>query len=511
MKNYKLKNIIILSLISALFIFIGVTQYNSFKKNITEANDQLLAGYKQQLQTIIYTYKINSDTFFNEKINCDDVLEIMYKVQSASIEEQEVLREQLHEIMIESYNEQIVAGYRQLHFHLIDNTSFLRMHRPSKYGDDLTEVRETVRLVNANLEYVEGFEEGKIFNGYRYVFPLIYNDIHVGSVEFSISYQSVALLFRELFDETSTFIIKREIVEDSVFESELSNYILSDLSFDYYYDKEVYDYYESSVLEEEREIIDSVNNKILENYKENIKNEEDFYIIDIENNRLVFFLSIRNIKDEHVAYEVFYNSNFSSVYNVNDIGEKLVYTVILWLLSMAYVVQLYKSRNKFINLTKTDKLTNCYNRHAVDEIFTREVELFRRYKKEFSMIMFDIDHFKKVNDEFGHFSGDIVLKGITQVVKDNIRTNDCLIRWGGEEFIILLPQSNLEDATICSEKIRKEIESNRFIEGYEKIITISLGVTVFNKFDTFDEVIIRLDRNLYKAKENGRNNVVSTV
>ncbi|MDQ7787258.1 MAG: PAS domain S-box protein [Thermodesulfovibrionales bacterium] len=151
----------------------------------------------------------------------------------------------------------------------------------------------------------------------------------------------------------------------------------------------------------------------------------------------------------------------------------------------------------------TDMLTQAFNRTKFDEIIKREIERVKRYAHPLSMIMFDIDYFKHVNDQHGHTVGDYILKTLTRVVKENLREIDALVRWGGEEFTIIAPETKLELAKILAERIRVAVEHYPFeIVGR---ITISLGVTQFRKQDTEDTFITRTDDALYTAKRRGRN------
>lgn len=150
-----------------------------------------------------------------------------------------------------------------------------------------------------------------------------------------------------------------------------------------------------------------------------------------------------------------------------------------------------------------DYLTGVFNRRYFYEFLNHEVLRAIRKKHTFSLVLFDIDFFKKVNDEFGHSYGDIVLKTLTQVVQGYIRKSDVLARIGGEEFIILLPDTNLEKAYLLSEKIRQAVADYVFPE--ERHITISLGVAEYKEGELPETTISRTDRGLYKAKNNGRN------
>lgn len=152
-----------------------------------------------------------------------------------------------------------------------------------------------------------------------------------------------------------------------------------------------------------------------------------------------------------------------------------------------------------------DKLTGIYNRHKFEELFELESERSRRFGEPLSLILIDIDHFKSVNDTYGHDIGDEVLKGLSLVVQTNIRKIDIFARWGGEEFLVLSPNSNIESIQVLAEKLRKEVEEAKFPEVGK--ITVSLGISVFDAKESFSALFKRADEGLYYAKEHGRNQV----
>jgi diguanylate cyclase (GGDEF)-like protein/PAS domain S-box-containing protein len=160
-------------------------------------------------------------------------------------------------------------------------------------------------------------------------------------------------------------------------------------------------------------------------------------------------------------------------------------------------------------LATTDRLTQVFNRTKFHEVIKKELERAKRYSHSLSMIMFDIDHFKKVNDTYGHTVGDYVLQTLTQIVKENLREIDYLVRWGGEEFIIIAPETDIEKAEVLAERIRNGTEN--YIFDQVGAITISLGVAQLKKDDTEDTFIKRVDDAMYLAKQRGRNRVEVSV
>ena len=160
-----------------------------------------------------------------------------------------------------------------------------------------------------------------------------------------------------------------------------------------------------------------------------------------------------------------------------------------------------------------DDLTNIHNRRHFTVTLARELAYVTRRGSVSSVILFDIDHFKHVNDTYGHREGDRVLIGVANTVGTYIRQDDMLARWGGEEFAVLLRNMDLEKALCAAERIREKVENMRVdADGRSIQITVSLGVTEIREDSntTVDAVIKEADERLYRAKNDGRNRTVAT-
>lgn len=179
-----------------------------------------------------------------------------------------------------------------------------------------------------------------------------------------------------------------------------------------------------------------------------------------------------------------------------DSGEKLVETFIDISERKYLEEELYR-------LSITDPLTGAYNRRYFLEMLEREIERKQRTGHSFALIMLDLDHFKSINDRFGHAAGDRVLKSLVTAFKERLRKTDCLARWGGEEFVILLPDTTAAGAASLAEELRHRL-SQMEIPGVGHV-TASFGVTGYCSGDTVETIIQRVDSMLYRAKENGRN------
>ncbi len=161
--------------------------------------------------------------------------------------------------------------------------------------------------------------------------------------------------------------------------------------------------------------------------------------------------------------------------------------------------------NELKHLATKDALTGVYNRYKINLKLEEEYKRAKRYKEIFSLVMFDIDHFKKVNDTFGHDAGDYVLQELCRIIMQNIRDTDSFGRWGGEEFMLLAPNTSKDEAFALADKIRTSVEEHPF-EIVQKI-TISIGVSEFQENDTVTTILKRVDEALYISKGSGRNKV----
>ena len=159
--------------------------------------------------------------------------------------------------------------------------------------------------------------------------------------------------------------------------------------------------------------------------------------------------------------------------------------------------------------SKEDFLTKLYNKRALDELLSIKEGEFERYQHNYTIIMLDIDHFKAVNDNFGHDAGDAVLAAFAKILKKEARTVDIIGRFGGEEFMAILSETDARGGVIFAEKVRKHVQKAKFMYKGERIeVTVSSGVSERKRHASLDTTVKHSDDNLYKAKNNGRNQVV---
>jgi len=183
----------------------------------------------------------------------------------------------------------------------------------------------------------------------------------------------------------------------------------------------------------------------------------------------------------------------------------LLITLLITLIILFYVRGIHKKLNA---LASNDALTGLPNRRTFYVQLEHYLLLKTRHSQSLSMIFIDVDDFKGVNDTYGHDVGDKVLKKITEVLKSTLRETDYIARWGGEEFAILLVETQLEDARLIAEQLRGHIEKSTLLVKQTNInVTISLGVAQANDEDNVDTLFKRVDTTLYQAKSKGKNQV----
>jgi diguanylate cyclase (GGDEF)-like protein len=161
-------------------------------------------------------------------------------------------------------------------------------------------------------------------------------------------------------------------------------------------------------------------------------------------------------------------------------------------------------------MATTDALTGLLNRRAFLESTTREVARAKRYNEHLSVILLDVDHFKQINDKRGHAAGDMVLSAVGKLLNRTLRTCDIVARWGGEEFVLVLPNTSLDRAEDVAERVRGELAAAVITDGNGDAVpvTASFGVAAYSGAETLEQVIDRADRAMYLAKSGGRNRVV---
>ncbi len=473
-----------------------------------EAKQNTLDEYANNLQReytiIVNEYSNMADLVIHNAIETKDVLNIMAEARESTGADKDVLRSKLLTLLTPLYTDLTHYNFRQLHFHEPDNKSFFRFHKPEKYGDDLTGIRESVEYVNKTGKRISGFEEGRIFNGYRNVYPLSLNRVHLGSVELSISMSSVIARLQESFKIESQFILLRSVVDDKVFQSERSNYREWPVDPAFVLDRNI-----SENCLFVKHISDRETRKIREILAQKDSGNTPFSReIFYDSRRMVLtFLPIKNFSDTTVAYILAIEDD-RKLENLRK--SFLIITAAMFMLmvfALSFLFYSIKVNRKIEAMLIYDTLTGALSRKEIFSRLHSEHYRSRRYGSPLSLCMIDIDHFKRINDNYGHQTGDKILCELSELIRSRIRNSDHFGRYGGEEFLLLLPNTEGERAYEFMEALRKNIEEHPF--SGERHITVSMGIAAAgNSDDDTNTLIKQADENLYSAKRAGRNLVI---
>lgn len=493
---------IALAVLSANFLFAV-----HYKKTRSEIEKNYISELKNGYEMILGGSSNLSNFIYNSSIDTPEVKRLFAQGALSTEEpaEKDRYRKLLYDRLLPLYESLKEYNFRQLHFHEKNNVSYLRFHRPGKYGDDLTGIRYSVGYVNREKKYISGFEEGRIFNGYRFVYPLFYKHQHIGSVEISVSMGTIFAQLGQRLKQQAQFIILKSQVEKKVFKSEISkNYVSWFADESYFLDQAIS---KGRVLQDAITAEDTLKIKeALATYRET---SVPFCVeIKVESAPVMLtFLPVKNIEGKKVAY-IFTLSGGKKLRDL-DFNFYSVSFLLLALFALLIIFTVYYrfSQSKIEKLATFDSLTKVYVRGIIMGMIKAEYQKYKRYQTTFSLIMLDIDHFKAVNDNHGHTAGDIVLAGITEIMKKNIRETDSIGRYGGEEFIVLLPETNQMNAALAAEKLRAKISEHDF-HNIGKV-TVSMGVAEMSgRIQSIEELINDADEKLYKAKQQGRDRVV---
>jgi signal transduction histidine kinase len=328
-----------------IVIIIGFTSYYSREKQNYTA--ELTERLETVVNAVVNIYALVSQTIFEEVVNKQDIIDLFKYAHTANIEEQAIIRKKMYEKLKATYERLEQKNLRQLHFHLPDNTSFLRMHKPEQFGDNLSSVRYSVKMVNELKKPIQGFEEGRIFNGFRYVFPVFDDTTHIGSVEASIAFDGIHKEISKLYPLEYQMILKKDVVFGTVFSKEQGNYEQCLISNEYMCESEklrkLYDRPFSRTTM--KEIDNFLKNKLNEKLNQNKAFVSPIRLNGI--NYVLTFHPIKSLRGEVVSYIIGYHENNHFVELDHDLYVKLVIFSLLNMLSFLFLYGIQR-HNKLI-------------------------------------------------------------------------------------------------------------------------------------------------------------------
>jgi len=336
MTNIKIKflffYIITLLCVGVIVFLEKESKINSYLKEKTN-------NIKVTHDSLYHEYKKVADIIFVTQIKQQEILEIFANAKVASKNERQKIRDTLYERLDDVYELLDRYNLRQLHFHLPNSESFLRFHRPELFGDSLLGIRDTIEFVNNTKQAIDGFEEGRIFNGYRFVYPLFLNDDYLGSVEVSFSTSEFAREYDMDYKTTSFFLVSKKLVDQKVFDNEKDNYRISFLENFYILNDEDLIKQEIKMKELHRDI---KNHSIIEN---KILNGEIFSIADNDICDTITFIPIINPVTKTVAAVHVVKSTSSYIKNKINLTNILM-IVLFTLISLIFYFLYLNTKHK---------------------------------------------------------------------------------------------------------------------------------------------------------------------
>jgi len=467
-------------------------------------------------QTSIHFKAINNafillaNAVYDNVINKPEIVSIVKNANAASAQERDILRKELYTRLLPLYENLQKYNVHQLHFHLKNSVSFLRFHNPEQFGDSLEVVRYSIDKVNRTGRPSIGFEEEITFNGFRNVFPLFLDKRFGGTVEISYSFDAIKAEELKLRSAYNSFIIRKDIIPSQNLTDKSNDYIPTSISSLYVQDRESLN--EDVQGDLDKDTIERINQNIVQKAVSALQTEQEFILhTELDNaTYIAIFIPIYNVENKQVAYYVSYEKDptveiIKKTFKMESLGS-LIGAFILSLMFVLYILSQKRAEKALLLLATTDPLTKLANRNKLTIILEKSIHLSHRYKLPLSIIFFDIDHFKQINDTQGHEAGDAVLIAISDLLSHHIRTSDTFARWGGEEFLIVLPETKLQDAKRLADKFKQIVQDYKFLPNVN--VTCSFGVAQLHEDDNEASFIKRADNALFAAKRAGRNKVI---
>jgi len=584
----------------------------------------LASNYRSTLETS----EVLSKALFAEILNKQPVISLASRAVDASDAQRASLRNELARQVQPTYRTLLQYNMNQLHFHLPDVSSFLRMHRPAAFGDSLVAIRPAVVLANQRRDYVSGFEIGRHEAGFRFIFPLFDHQRFIGTVETSISYSRFQEQLNRRFPGDYSLLVKRSVVDARLIDKEKLGLLVSPLSpqlmeasrsevnqsqhpppvqFAILADRLAP--YVGSLLERNQPIYQAcfiqgrgyavylmpitnvsgqtesyllklVQDRNLDTFRmttalmvlvatllvlllcsylflwaqRNQKLQEanrlfhaaidalpyPFQIIDTASHRIVVANRATDVSGSSAEGLACYAATHGAdrpcddpahpcplvmaqaerrpvvVEHIhrNEAGEDRIVEVHGYPIlevdgnvrrCIEYAIDVTERKEmqqQLVLLAETDALTGAWNRRKFYDLLDGEMNRSARYNRPLVLLMMDLDHFKQINDTYGHDVGDSVLQELVKMLKTQLRASDVLARSGGEEFLVLAPETTPENGQLLAEKLVQASRRHRY-PGVDTV-RLSIGVAACQPNDSLDDLLKRADQALYRAKSNGR-------
>lgn len=384
-----------------------------------------------------------------------------------------------------------------MHFHSPKNITILRVHNPKAYGDDVTKTRPMVVYVNKNRHQVSAFEAGRTGLSYRINTPFFSESgQYLGVLEIGVKPEYFIKRLKNRFDVQARLLVKKSAFKHFEYEQDYPK--IGRYSVIY-----------SDPIFNEIEIHKSEKSQLIHKDGKTYLVVSGLHLNSYDGHPLAEFQVIEDVSH-------FYQKHMRSfwLHWVLNIAGLLVFLVLVYFILKRYSDRLMKSMNTINVLqqkneamkysSEIDELTQAYNRRYFNQKL-RQLLHYQDKRHPVSVLFYDIDFFKQINDTHGHLVGDDILKSLSHFIRGHLRSEDILVRWGGEEFAVVLKEAHLQQAVEKAEELRRAVEEKTWPNDVK--MTISISVIELHENDNLKSLQARLDDLLYKAKESGRNRV----
>jgi len=368
-KNIFIAVFIVLSL--AIFAFFNNKKNTNIKSYLYHQTKDFVSKYN----TLYRYHKEISEIIYLSLIKNKNVLKLYKDANTKDVKLQTKIRKELYTYLKDEYKQLKRFNLKQLHFHLKNNDSFLRMHKPKKFGDNLSKIRPTVAYVNKNIKEIDTFEEGRIYNGYRFVYPLKYQGNHIGSIEISFSAKVFTSAFMSNYDEYSSFLVSKNIVDEKVFSSEKSNYIKSDYK-DFYLDKEAFEVVKK--LKPNSLNLPKPSKKILEIANKKIKMGKPFSIYSPNREHDLIYIPVKNKLNHKVVASLVISTKDTYIKNeISNTNMSIIVTILVLFFILLFIYTELRQKAKLQKQTQKEQKINqkLHQKEEELKILNKSLEL----------------------------------------------------------------------------------------------------------------------------------------
>lgn len=507
----KLTNILAGTLFGLVVVFSCFLLWLNYQNRLNRLGQETLGRLTSAVEATLDVYGRLVQMVFDETAHRPDVRELFLLAEKTSDPlERAFWRGTIRNRLEPAFDRFSFYRIRLLNLVMPDGTIFLRMHAPGLYGDNVLPYSRLQALALKTRSAASGFQVGRTAGLYRYSFPLFFGSEFLGSAEFGLSSSAFAEQLQKQFPGHYSLLLRREALETLDREEFAKNYRVSGYSRDFHETLQVRKDQEASeeIVPDLLALLQKQAAEILAKTPSRLFEGKAFALFLGESGK-IYSLSFLPVKDPGGAF-----LGYITAINRNPSAEEIreLYFLFAALLGLFFLVLasllrlVLKSHSRLLHKAMFDSLTGALTKAEFPSVSEIEVSQARRYRLPLSLIMFDLDGFKFVNDFYGHLAGDEVLKALGQTIRTSIRKADCFFRWGGDEFLLVLPNTGKEGARKLAEKLRT-LAGQVEVEGIQAI-SISVGIAQLEESDPdLGKALQRADEALYRAKKQGKNQV----